>query len=379
MQPESHNPITASMPDLSRWASDLESIARRPLSFLDAFPDVARRHEAWWSQSLDNHPLFLGQTNGAPSRPINRRLELLSDAEAWFEAKLADVAQMHRVGDALPAVRIDFGPCALGCLCGACVEFGGDTAWTHPMIDDDWSNVPDFLLQHDNPWWIKLHALLDRVAADALDRYVVCTPDLGGSADVLLNLRGATELCMDALERPDRVREAIETMFPAWHEAFCALYARTVPRGAGLVHWLGLWSNRPYLVPACDFNFMIGPQEFERICLPDIERQVATVGRAVFHLDGPGATRHVDALLEIEHIRAIQFTPGAGTPSVLPWTAMLRRIQDKGRSILVVCPPEEVLQLCAEVRPESLAIMMEKPPLSEELDVLYDQLRRKYE
>jgi hypothetical protein len=28
--------------------------------------------------------------------------------------------------------------------------------------------------------------------------------------------------------------------------------------------------------PACDFNFMIGPDQFNALCLPDIARQTAT-------------------------------------------------------------------------------------------------------
>ena len=67
------------------------------------------------------------------------------------------------------------------------------------------------------------------------------------------------------------------------------------------------------MIPACDFNFLIGPREFERLFLPDIARQAATAGRAIFHLDGPGAARHIDALLDLPELQAIQFVPGAGT------------------------------------------------------------------
>jgi len=47
----------------------------------------------------------------------------------------------------------------------------------------------------------------------------------------------------------------------------------------------------------------------------------------------------------VPEITAIQFTPGAGTPSALAWVDMFKRIQSRGRSVLAICPPEEVIAL----------------------------------
>jgi hypothetical protein len=156
------------------------------------------------------------------------------------------------------------------------------------------------------------------------------------------------------------------------------LYRITTKRGAGLFHWLRMWSNKPYLPPACDFNFMIGPEEFQKICLPDIARQAATAGRAVFHLDGPGAARHIDALLELPELDAIQFTPGEGTPSALAWVEMFRKIQSRGKSVLIFAPQSETLKLCEELRPEGLAIWAMGGSKPQELDNLYGELCRRF-
>jgi len=372
-----HSPIDP-IPELPSWAKVLRELATKPLAFCEDFPVIARRFEAFWAHEAADRPIFIAAANPDPSRPITRRLELLDDPDAWFEAKLADLRQLHRVGDALPAIRVDFGPVLLGAIFGGKLEFGGDTSWTHAFIKDDWSNAPDWTLREDNPWWLLLCRLLERLADDAAGRYLVCTPDLGGSADVLLNLRGAAGLCMDVLEQPERILSAVEAIYPAWHRALRQLYRETTSRGVGLVHWLGLWSDRPHIIPACDFNFMIGPREFNRLFLPDIARQSATVGRAIFHLDGPGAARHIDALLDVPDIQAIQFTPGTGTPSALAWVDMFRKIQKRGRSLLTVCPPNEVLDLCEALRPEGLAILLDDPPPPAELDDLFRQMCRRY-
>ena len=371
-----HAPITP-IAELADWKRTLTRIADQPLEFCPRFAEVAARHEAWWNQRLDGPPLLIATANGNPNRPIDRRLSLLCDAESWFAAKLADMKQTHLAGDALPHIRADFGPVLIGGMLGGTIEFQSDTTWTHSFINDDWSNAPDWILREDNPWWNLLHTLAKRVCQDAPGRYLLCTPDLGGSADVLLNLRGSSELCLDAIECPQRLKDAQDAIYPTWHRAFTMLYRTAMTAGAGVNHWVQLWSNRPYMVPACDFNYMIGPDEFRDICLPDIARQSETIGRAVFHLDGPGATRHIDALLEVPAIRAIQFTPGTGTPSALEWIPMFRKIQSAGRSLLIFALPEEVVTLAEQLDPRATAFLVSMGTPAE-VDALHTSLAARF-
>lgn len=363
---------------ISHWARHLKAIAQQPLEYCEDFPRIAQRLEAWWHQDLIDRPVFMAEANTRPERPITRRLECMSQPDLWFREKRLDMQQVRRVGDILPRIRVDFGPVLLSSLLGGEREVRSDTTWTHPFIDDDWSNAPGWTISDDHPDWQLLHQLTQRVAQDAAGRYLVCTPDLGGAADVLLNLRGSAQLCLDVVTRPDTVKAAVDAIYASWQRAFASLYVTSIEYGAGLIHWLGLWSNRPYAVPACDFNALIGPNHFRELFLPEIAHEAAAVGRAVFHLDGPAAARHIDSLLEVPEIQAIQFTPGAGSPSALAWLPMLRRIQQKGRSLLIFCPPEEVLELAQLLKPEGLAIFLEQSPPSVDLDTLFDRFTHPY-
>lgn len=360
------------------WTETLTKVAAEPLTLCEDFPAIARRVEAWWSQSLVDRPVFMAEVNLRPERPITRRLESMSDPDLWLREKLADMEQVRRVGDIPPRVRVDFGPVLLGSLLGGRREIRSDTSWTHAFIDDDWSNAPAWTIPDDHPDWLLLRDLTRRVAADAAGRYLVCTPDLGGSADVLLNLRGSGPLCMDVVMRPDTIRSAVDAIYASWRRAFVSLYDNALEFGSGLVHWLALWSNRPYTVPACDFNALIGPDHFQSLFLPEIARQAEAVGRAIFHLDGPDAARHIDALLDVPQIQAIQFTPGAGSPSALAWLDMLRKIQAKGRSLLIFSPADEVLELAESLSPEGLAIFIEQPPAADDLDALFAQFCQRF-
>jgi hypothetical protein len=360
------------------WTTQLTALAKEPLEYCPNLPNIAQRLEAWWGQANDDRPVFLAASvNPGAGRAVTRRLDLLEDADAWLAAKVADMEAMHRVGDTLPQVRADFGPVLLGGMLGGRLEFGSDTGWTHAFIDDNWSNAPDWQLRDDNHWWVLLRELSERAAHDAQGRYLFCTPDLGGMGDVLLNLRGSSQLCMDVLQRPETIRAAVDAMYPAWQKAFRMLYGTAHAHKSALIHWLGLWSSQPYVVPACDFNYMISPDDFEALLLPDVARQVAEVGRAIFHLDGPGAARHIDTLLEVPNLQ-IQFTPGAGSSSIHPWIEMFQKVQAKGRSLLVICPPEEVLDLSAALKPEGLGILIDSPPAPQALDELFGALCKQH-
>ncbi len=349
--------------ELEAWSKALARIASEPLACCPAFPEIAARFERWWSRGATDRPVVMGAYNAQPDRPVTRRLDLLHQPEAWLSAKQRDLSQLRPVGDALPSIRADLGPAALGPLLGAPARAAAteDTVWTDAFIDDDWSNVPDWNLREDNVWWRTLRRLVDRVVEDARGRYLVCLPDIGGAPDALLNMRGAERLCLDVLEQPARIVEAVEQIYPAWRRIIQWLYDRILRAGCAPVHWLGVWSSEPYVLPTCDFNYMLGPEHFRQLLLPGVAHLTETTGRALFHLDGPAATRHAEALLELPHLHAIQFTPGTGTPSALVWVDMFRAIQRRGRSVLVVCPAHEALSLCEHLEPEGLALILDGP------------------
>ena len=88
-------------------------------------------------------------------------------------------------------------------------------------------------------------------------------------------------------------------------------------------------------------------------------------GRSIYHLDGPGAVRHVPALLAIEELTSIQWIQGAGQPLPSGWIPLLRRIQDGGKSVALYYGGShggdadleaEIDALCAALDPDRLFI-----------------------
>jgi hypothetical protein len=59
----------------------------------------------------------------------------------------------------------------------------------------------------------------------------------------------------------------------------------------------------------------------------------------MYHLDGPGAIRHVPLLLRLERLNCIQWIQGAGSPLPSQWVDLLQQIQAGGKSIQLYYGP----------------------------------------
>jgi len=147
---------------------------------------------------------------------------------------------------------------------------------------------------------------------------------------------------MDLFMKRDAVLKLQAQLVEVWEKAFAALHNTVLGKGTGIIQWLGCWSNSIYTLPTCDFNALIGPADFEELCLPSLKAQAAKAGRCVFHLDGPEAARHAKTLAAADEITAIQYTPGAGTPSALTHIDMFKMFQKVGKSLVVICPYKEI-------------------------------------
>jgi len=101
---------------------------------------------------------------------------------------------------------------------------------------------------------------------------------------------------------------------------------------------------------------MISAGMFTTSFLPSLLRQTSWVERTIYHLDGAGAIRHLDALLAIEKLTGIQWVPGAGAAPMRTWAPLLKRIQDAGKRLVIACQAEELEELVAALQPRGLCL-----------------------
>lgn len=201
--------------------------------------------------------------------------------------------------------------------------------------------------------------------------FVVAVPDTHAGGDALAALRGRESLCLDLVDHLDAVRLAMESLERVVIDVYEALYPIVHRPGLGTCGWLPAWSPLRGNVIQCDFLALISPQMAEVSgIVRELEVQAAWLDHTIYHLDGPGAIPHLDRLLKIQDVRAIQWVPGAGNPTPSGWIPLLRRIQRAGKGLHLSVTPEEVEVLLSELSPEGLMLSTSVRSEAEAKDLL---------
>ena len=354
------------------WSQQLRTLSAQSLTHSPDFPAIAERWEAWWSFASDR-PLLVAAVPKHQGIRWDKGFDLLGRSQAWLALRKQQMQYTHWVDATVPSIRVDIGPVATAACLGVPLQFAPEeqTVWHTPILDHLLPQDPP-VLGRANHWLEVVLSLAESTATDAAGSYLVSLPDLSGPSDVLARLRGTERLLMDMYDAPDAVVHATGFMVSVWQEIFSLLYNTILGSGAGVTTWLHAWSNTPYTVPTCDLSAMIGPQHFSRMCLPSLLAQARRAGRCLFHLDGPRAAIHAEALAAETAITAVQYTPGAGTPSALAKLEMLRMLQAAGKPVMVFCPKEEVPILIDRLDHRGLALAPENLARPEEADALLE-------
>jgi 5-methyltetrahydrofolate--homocysteine methyltransferase len=173
--------------------------------------------------------------------------------------------------------------------------------------------------------------------------------DLFSNLDLIDVFRGTQQLALDMVDTPGEVlrlmREAIEVnrRFYAEAQAVRAGIAR------GCSTWGPLWAPRSYTMVQSDYSYMISPRMFERFVLPDVTAWCEQTEYTCYHLDGPGQLAHLDMLLALPHLNAIQWQPGVGEPTAGAWPEVLRKIRAAGKLCQVYVPLSDALRITREL------------------------------
>jgi 5-methyltetrahydrofolate--homocysteine methyltransferase len=129
------------------------------------------------------------------------------------------------------------------------------------------------------------------------------------------------------------------------------------PVQTGTMDWMGIWFPGQGSGVECDFSAMISPAMFEEFVLPDLQEQCRRLEHSIYHWDGPGQLPHLDLLLSIPELDAIQWTPGAGNPGPgsPKWFPLYRRIQEAGKGVVLLgIAPEDIEGVMGELSPKGL-------------------------
>jgi hypothetical protein len=300
---------------------------------------ILTRHEAFWRGELQGGPLmWVTAPNARPGatvpEPANEE-ELWTNVDYVIASTEACLSRTCFAGDALPVFCPWLGPDQVAAWLGSELvlkprEF---TSWARPFVRD-WDDHPELCIRSDNPRWTLYLETLRESARVGCDKWVTGYPDLHTGLDALSALRGRDRLALDLVEQPAAIHRAMRQMTALWKWVVDEVSAIILPTGQGTTNWTMGWSSGRFLcIGQNDFTCMISPQMFEQFCGVDTRECCDYVDRALYHLDGPGAVRHVPWLLQLENLHCIQWIQGAGQKYPSEWLELLREIQAAGKSV----------------------------------------------
>lgn len=259
------------------------------------------------------------------------------DAERMV-ARYRQFCETHEfLGESFPNLNVDFGPGSLAAYLGSHIEFKEDTVWFHPCFDD-WEGVPPFQFDPQNPWFEKHLNLVKKCRELAGDDFYVDMPDLMENVDVLASLRGAQGMLYDMIDEPEIIKERIDQINGVYYKYYDCFYEVIKDKDGGNAYTVfQIWGPGKTVKLQCDFSAMMSPDDFREFIQDSLRKQAAKADQVLYHLDGPDAIRHLDALMEIDEIDALQWTSGDAGPdgTLEDWDVIYDKVIAAGKSLWI--------------------------------------------
>ncbi len=174
---------------------------------------------------------------------------------------------------------------------------------------------------------------------------MVSVSDNGGIVDALAGIRGSEELLLDMLSEPEFVEEAVRRLLPIYKQTEEELFDLVAPNNQGSVLLWQLWAPKRLAQMQCDLSVMISNEMYNRFVMPELEELTAWLDYPLYHFDGMEQIRHLDSLLSLKKLRAIQWSMVEGQPRAVEFIPVLQKIQKAGKCLVMKVPPQDVEKL----------------------------------
>ena len=310
---------------MKTWKSNLEETKQRYINWWNHKGIVLNMWEHF-QEGVQPHAEIMPP---APAKDLSQK---------WFapqwRAEYLDwyVAHSSLKADILPVANTQLGPGSLAAILGGVFEGGEDTIWIHP--NPDFTNEIVFNPEHPN--WILHKELLKACKAKANGHYFVGMPDLMEGLDVLAALKGTDRVLLDTVMQPEILEQQMQQINDIYFKVFDELYDIIREGDEMAFCYFSSWAPGKMSKLQSDISTMISQDDYRRFVQPFIREQCQKIDYTLYHLDGVGAMHHLPALLEIEELNAIQWTPGVGEPQggSPKWYDLYKKILAGGKSVM---------------------------------------------
>lgn len=322
--------------------------------------DTVQRLEAFWEGSslgrpalnvLVKNPQFADAqwTQEPPAGLSLAQRELQPAYHKWKTEQ--DSRRTTYLGESMPGFHVAWGSflTTLAVLAGGEYEYH-DSAWIKEMPDILDRPVPRLDAAH--PVLKLLDSSYFAACQGVGNRGFITPPLMMDGLSTMCMFRGAAQLCMDIVDRPDWVKtwsSALTTLYIEIYER----YYRMLGCNRSLCFWGPMASGRSEGVQ-CDFAVNLSPAMYEEFVLPDLRRTTDYMDRSLYHLDGTCQMRFLDLLRRCPKLSGIQWNPETTAGRPPQWINAFREIRRRKFSLMIGCTAEEAVAVTKELGPDGL-------------------------
>jgi hypothetical protein len=326
------------------------------------FEESLARIEAWFNHTpLDRPPVRFAEHNADFSSSHELAGRTWPNLKArWFDAEfqvdffLESIRHRRFYGETFPVFWPNLGPNVYAAFHGGELDYGEVTSWIQHCVHD-WDDLQSLKFSRDNEYFRGIEELTRVALEKCASRFLVGYTDLHGSLDCVADWRDPQQLCLDLTDNPERVHAALQLANQSFLPVFDHYDEVLKAHGQLSITWMGIPSRRKMHIPSCDFTALTSTEAFCQFYLPTLRNEVRHMTHNIFHIDGKGMLRHLDCILSIPQIQAIQWVQGVGDDlPILQWLPVLKRIQAAGKGVVVDLQLSELEPFIAAMKPDGI-------------------------
>lgn len=342
-----------------------------------------KRMDAFWERELLDRPVV----QFALEKPPDQRVPLPpschpTSAQRWLDAEYqaelssAILSNQEFLGDTMPVAYPELGPGVFAGFYGAPILFDDyGTSWAEPCLHD-WGDADHLHLDWASPYLQKCHELTNSLLATGKGKFITGMANWHPGGDCIAALRGTENLAADMVFHADRVQELLARIEGDYRQVYDVFYKKLRAAGQPISTHTALVHDGRFGIVLNDFSCMISQRMFDDVFLPGLARECQFLDRSLYHLDGPGALRHLDSILSIADLDAVQFVPGAGNEGFHKYVDVYRRAQSARKGIQVFCSLAELGLVMETLDPHGLYLTISDVPSREAAQTMLIRLAK---
>ena len=252
-----------------------------------------------------------------------------------------------------PAPMPNLGPEVFSAFFGCELDYGESTSWSIPNLED-WAEVDNIKFSTENVYWKKIEEMTDALLEVGKGKFYTGITDLHPGGDAIVAFRDPLRMNIDMIEAVDEIKALLGYINQVYFQVYDHYYDKLTAAGQAISSWPGIVSSKKWYVPSNDFSCMVSKAMFDDVFLPGIEEECRHMEASIYHLDGPDALRHLDSLLDIKELNAIQWVYGDGHGRATDWLPVYQRCQAAGKGIQLFIGADELDTIMAHLHPQGV-------------------------